>query len=121
MSIPVCAVVGVGEGNGAALARAFAQTGLAVALLARRTDFTGQLAGSLPDARAYACDASDPAMVAEAFARIREELGDPTTLIYNAGPGVWGTSRASASTPSRPCGGPMPMRLWRPASRSSRR
>jgi NAD(P)-dependent dehydrogenase (short-subunit alcohol dehydrogenase family) len=90
MSIPVCAVVGVGEGNGAALARSFAQTGMAVALLARRTDFTGQLAGSLPDARAYACDASDPAMVAEAFARIREELGDPTTLIYNAGPGVWG-------------------------------
>src|SRR5882672_3584506 len=35
---PVCAVVGVGPGNGAALARRFAAEGFAVALLARRTE-----------------------------------------------------------------------------------
>ncbi|HEX6993322.1 MAG TPA: SDR family NAD(P)-dependent oxidoreductase [Gammaproteobacteria bacterium] len=90
MSKPVCAVVGVGEGNGAALARAFANEGMAVALLARRTDFTGKLAQELPDARAYACDAADPASIAEAFGRIRAEMGDPLTLVYNAGSGVWG-------------------------------
>ena len=28
--------------------------------------------------------------MAEAFARIRSELGDPTTVVYNAGSGVWG-------------------------------
>jgi NAD(P)-dependent dehydrogenase (short-subunit alcohol dehydrogenase family) len=90
MSTPVCAIVGIGEGNGAALARAFSNAGMAVALLARQTGFTTQLAATLPAARAYACDVSDPASVAEAFARIRAELGDPTTVVYNAGSGVWG-------------------------------
>ena len=68
---PVCAVVGVGPGNGAALARRFAKEGYAVALLARRTEFSTTLAAELPDARAYACDARDPAA--------------------NAGAGTWGT------------------------------
>jgi NAD(P)-dependent dehydrogenase (short-subunit alcohol dehydrogenase family) len=90
MKKPVCAVVGVGEGNGAALARAFARSGMAIALLARRTDFTSELARELPDARPYACDVSDPSSIAQAFATIRTEMGDPTTLIYNAGAGVWG-------------------------------
>lgn len=90
MSSPVCVVVGVGEGNGAALARAFSRTGMSVALLARRTEFTATLAKSLPEARAYACDVSDADSVAESFARIRVELGDPTTVVYNAGSGVWG-------------------------------
>ena len=35
---PVCAVVGVGPGNGEALARRFAADGYAVALTARRTE-----------------------------------------------------------------------------------
>jgi len=87
---PVCVVVGVGEGNGAALARAFAGEGMAVALLARGTDFTSQLAEELGDARAYACDVSDAASIAEAFDRVRSDLGDPATVIYNAGSGVWG-------------------------------
>ena len=90
MTKPVCAVVGVGEGNGAALARAFSDAGMAVALLARSTVFIGKLANELPDARAYACDASDPISVADAFASIRQDLGDPATLVYNAGSGVWG-------------------------------
>lgn len=90
MTKPVCVVVGVGEGNGAALARAFAKEGMAVALLARGTDFASELAGELGDARAYVCDVSDPPSVAEAFGRIRSELGDPETVVYNAGSGVWG-------------------------------
>jgi NAD(P)-dependent dehydrogenase (short-subunit alcohol dehydrogenase family) len=40
----VCAVVGVGPGNGAAFARRFAAEGYAVALLARSTELTGALA-----------------------------------------------------------------------------
>jgi NAD(P)-dependent dehydrogenase (short-subunit alcohol dehydrogenase family) len=97
MRKPVCAVVGVGEGNGAALARAFAEAGMAVALLARRTEFTSDLAQGLPDARAYVCDASDPTSVASAFAAIRDEMGDPATLIYNAGSGVWGDVESISS------------------------
>ncbi|MCL4765264.1 MAG: SDR family NAD(P)-dependent oxidoreductase [Hyphomicrobiaceae bacterium] len=90
MSKPVCVVAGVGEGNGAALARAFTGAGMVVALLARRTGFTSKLAGELPDARAYACDVRDPISVGEAFDRIRAEMGEPSTLVYNAGSGVWG-------------------------------
>ena len=90
MRKPGCVVVGVGEGNGAALAREFAGAGMAVALLARRTEVSRNLAQELPDARAYACDASDPSSVANAFAAIRAEMGDPATLVYNAGSGVWG-------------------------------
>lgn len=90
MKKPVCAVIGVGEGNGAALARAFARNGMAVALLARRADFTSKLAQELLDARPYACDVSDSDSVVEAFAKIRVEMGNPTTLVYNAGSGVWG-------------------------------
>lgn len=56
MAKPVCAVVGVGVGNGAALARAFAREGMALALLARSTDFSESLAKELGDARAYPCD-----------------------------------------------------------------
>ncbi|HEY5677143.1 MAG TPA: SDR family NAD(P)-dependent oxidoreductase, partial [Myxococcales bacterium] len=59
MADRVCAVVGVGPGIGAACARRFAAEGYAVALLARSTEFTGELARSLPSARAYACDVTD--------------------------------------------------------------
>jgi len=90
MSTPICVIVGVGEGNGAALARAFSKVGMAVALLARQSEFTAKLAATLPDARAYACDVSDATSVSEAFARMRSDLGDPMTVVYNAGSGVWG-------------------------------
>ena len=101
MSTPICVIVGVGEGNGAALARAFSKVGMAVALLARQSEFTAKLAATLPDARAYACDVSDATSVSEAFARMRSDLGDPMTVVYNAGSGVWGASRASVLKHSR--------------------
>src|SRR6266436_1967616 len=91
MAKPVCVVAGVGPGNGAAFARRFASEGYAVALLARTTDLTAQLASSLPDARAYACDVTDVSSVAGAFDAIRRGLGDPEVLVYNAGSGVWGS------------------------------
>lgn len=94
MTRPVCALVGVGRGNGAALARAFAREGMAIALLARGTEYSTSLAGELGDARAYECDASDPQNIATAFAAIRDDLGDPTVLVYNAGSGVRGDAES---------------------------
>jgi NAD(P)-dependent dehydrogenase (short-subunit alcohol dehydrogenase family) len=88
---PVCVVVGVGPGNGAAISRRFAAEGYRVALLARSTDFSNELAKSLPGARAYACDVSDVSSVERAFATIRADLGDVDALVYNAGSGTWGT------------------------------
>lgn len=88
---PVCVVVGVGPGNGAAFARRFSSDGYAVALLARSTDTSRELAGSLPDARAYACDVGDAASVQRTFDAIRKDMGDPEVVVYNAGSGAFGT------------------------------
>ena len=86
----VCAVVGVGPGNGEAFARRFAAEGYAVALLARGAEPSARLAKALPRAKAYRCDVADGASVEAAFARIGADLGDVDVLIYNAGSGVWG-------------------------------
>lgn len=91
MSKPVCAVVGVGPGNGAAFARKFSDEGHRVALMARSAITTGDLAEELPDARAYECDVTDPAHIEGAFGAATEELGPIDTLIYNAGSGVFGS------------------------------
>lgn len=88
---PVCAVVGVGPGTGAAMARRFADEGYAVAMLARSRDYLDRLAKGLPRARAYACDVTAPQSVEGAFAQIAADLGDVDVLIYNAGKGVWGS------------------------------
>ena len=90
--LPVCAIVGVGPGNGAALARRFASEGYAVAMLARTTALTEPLAAELPGARSYPCDVTDAAAVQETFARVARELGAVDVLVYNAGKGVWGAA-----------------------------
>lgn len=88
---PVCAVVGVGPGNGAAIARRFAGEGYHVALLARDNEYTSRLAGELGSlARAYECDVTNPANITTTFQRIAAELGQVNVLAYNAGSGVWG-------------------------------
>ena len=91
MAKPVCAIVGVGPGNGASFARRFSAAGYAVALMARGEAFMGELASTLNDANAYRCDASDPETIAAAFDSIHQDLGEVDVLIYNAGAGMWGT------------------------------
>jgi NAD(P)-dependent dehydrogenase (short-subunit alcohol dehydrogenase family) len=83
-------VVGVGPGNGAAFARRFDREGYAVALIARSEDYSKQIASDLTEARAFACDVGDAAAVERTFAAIREALGEPAVVIYNAGTGVFG-------------------------------
>jgi NAD(P)-dependent dehydrogenase (short-subunit alcohol dehydrogenase family) len=90
MSKPVCVVIGVGPGNGAAFARRFDRDGYAVALLARSEEYSRQLASGLADARAYACDVGNPAAVKATFEAITADLGAPAVVIYNAGSGVFG-------------------------------
>ncbi|KTD31976.1 MULTISPECIES: SDR family NAD(P)-dependent oxidoreductase [Legionella] len=90
MKKPVCVVVGVGPGNGAAFASRFVKEGYQVALLARKKDFTADLAQELGHAQAYACDVSDIQSVQHVFKQISNELGEIAVVIYNAGSGVWG-------------------------------
>jgi NAD(P)-dependent dehydrogenase (short-subunit alcohol dehydrogenase family) len=87
---PVCVVVGVGPGNGAAFARRFGKEGYRVAMLSRTTELGAELAKEIPGSKAYACDVADAASVERAFDAVRADLGDPSVMIYNAGTGVWG-------------------------------
>jgi len=91
MTKPVCAILGVGPGNGAAFARRFSEGGYAVALMARRGDIIDPLAAELPDARAWRCDAAEAGDIERCFAEIRGNMGEIETLIYNAGSGIWGS------------------------------
>ena len=91
MGKPVCAIIGIGPKNGEAFARLFDDKGYALALLSRTTEFSERLAGELDDARAYACDAADPASIETAFSKLADKLGPVDVLIYNAGSGSWKT------------------------------
>lgn len=85
----VLAVLGVGPALGGAVAKRFAQEEYAVALMARSSGSLTPLEEAITAAggRALAIptDATDPAQVAAAFARIREQLGEVDVFVYNAG------------------------------------
>jgi NAD(P)-dependent dehydrogenase (short-subunit alcohol dehydrogenase family) len=88
-SSKVCAVVGVGPGLGASIARRFAREGYAVALMARRiealTDIERPIAAAGNRAKSFAIDATRADSVKAAFAGVRADLGVPDVLVYNAG------------------------------------
>lgn len=89
----VAVITGVGPGLGAALARRFAR-GYAVAINARSASYVASLASEIAAAGGRAVDApadlGDPAQVDAAFRSIRDRLGAPEVLIYNAGSAHWG-------------------------------
>jgi len=76
-------IVGAGPGLSAAIAHAFAKTGLRVALAARSTAKLDAIARET-DAKLFSCDASDPAQVARLFADVTEQVGEPDVVVYNA-------------------------------------
>ncbi len=84
---PVVAIVGVGPGLGAALARRFAEA-YAVALVARSKDYLDGLAseinGAAGRALAVAANVDSEDEIAAAFRRINDELGTVEILVYNA-------------------------------------
>src|SRR5271163_2495092 len=89
----VAVVTGVGPGLGAALARRFAKE-YAVAIMARSGDYLKSLAGEIISSGGHALevpgDVGDRGQVEAAFKLVRERLGDPEVLLYNAGAGTWG-------------------------------
>jgi len=90
----VAAVVGVGPGLGAALARRFAKE-YSVAISARSADYLRTLGAEIKAAGGNAlevpADVGDRAQVESAFQSIRQRLGPIDVLIYNAGSGAFGT------------------------------
>lgn len=84
MKVPVCVIVGAGPGNGAAFARQFSRAGYKVALLARNREAVDDIAAEIAGTRGYVYDATEPEDAVRVFEQIRNELGPPQTLIYNA-------------------------------------
>lgn len=85
LSGKLAVVTGAASGIGAAIAEGFAAKGARVALLDMNLDAAGARATSLPDARAFACNVTDPASIAEAVAAIRAEMGEIDILVNSAG------------------------------------
>ena len=90
MSKPVCVVVGVGPGNGAAIARKFSAEGYCVALLARNQAYLKELASQIQDSQAYPYDVTVIETAQAVFNQIQTDLGAINVLVYNAGAGVFG-------------------------------
>ncbi len=89
MNGKIAAVLGVGPGLGTAIAHRFAREGYAIGLMARNEEGLSEIQqgieGEGVQALPIPTDATDPASVEEAFGKLREELGDPEVLVYNAG------------------------------------
>ncbi len=82
-------IVGVGPGLGLALVETFAGAGMKVAMAARKADRLPAIMpkdpGAEAEAKAYACDSTDPAAVEALFEQAAAELGEPSVAVYNAG------------------------------------
>lgn len=89
MNKGVCVVIGVGPGNGAAIASQFSANGYQVALCARNLQKLDEIAESIKGSRPFAYDVRDLDAARGVFAQIREELGPIDVLVYNAGAGAF--------------------------------
>lgn len=84
----LCVIVGMGEGNGMAIARRFAQEGYAIAMLARNEQklqgYQAKLQAEGITSHYYLADAGDDAALTTALTHLQDQLGTPAVLIYNA-------------------------------------
>ena len=79
-------VTGGGRGIGAAIARALAENGARVTLLARTASQLAETAAAIPGgAGTVVADITDPQQVDRAFAEARERAGEIQILVNNAG------------------------------------
>ncbi len=76
-------IVGAGSGLSASLARAFAKSGMKVALGARTIDDLGALTSEI-GAKAFVCDAIKRDDVVKLFTSAAKENGEPDVVVYNA-------------------------------------
>jgi short-subunit dehydrogenase len=81
-------IVAAGPGLGLAVARRFAREGADIGLIARSTDSLEELAEGLRGEGATVAvaesDVADPVALRRSFATLRELIGDPTVLVFNA-------------------------------------
>lgn len=72
---PVCVIVGVGPGIGAANAHKFAKAGYALALDSRSLEFINELADKLEVAKAYAFDVKNSSGIKDVFEKFSKIFG----------------------------------------------
>lgn len=82
MSDKTALIIGAGAGLSASLARKFAANGYRVALAARNAGKLADLAKET-GATAYACDAASPTDMADLFASVDRDIGEPEVVVYN--------------------------------------
>ncbi len=85
----VCVIIGVGPGNGEALARRFSAGDYQVAMMARSGAYLESLVQQIPNTHAYEYDATELGNVNSTFQAIEQNLGPVSALLYNAGGGVF--------------------------------
>ncbi len=82
-------ITGASQGIGAAVSRAFAESGFTVVLAARREDKLKEVIAGFGEAgkncHAVPCDVSDPVSVDSLYAAIQEKLGRLDVVFNNAG------------------------------------
>jgi NAD(P)-dependent dehydrogenase (short-subunit alcohol dehydrogenase family) len=76
-------IVGAGAGLSASLARLFAREGIRTAVAARNPAKLDALCRDT-GAKAFGCDATDPAGVARLFEAVERDVGVPDIVVYNA-------------------------------------
>lgn len=88
MMTDLCVIVGMGEGNGMAIARRFAQAGFTIAMLARNEQklqgYQATLQAEGITSHYFLADAGDEAALTTALTSLQNQLGTPAVLIYNA-------------------------------------
>ena len=84
-SLPeVALIIGGGPGISASCARLFAQSGIAVAVAARKPDKPVlQALAQSHGVRTYGCDAADAASVATLFDQVTRDVGTPRLVVHN--------------------------------------
>ena len=90
MTVPVALITGASAGLGVDFARQLSAEGHRLVLVARRLDRLEALAAELGNARAVACDLSQPGAVATLMANLAAHDEIVETLVNNAGFGMWG-------------------------------
>jgi len=83
LSFSSALIVGAGSGLSASVARAFARSGMKIALAARGTAKLRPLQDEL-GAAAFACDAANAGQVRNLFEEAARVNGEPDVVVYNA-------------------------------------
>ena len=80
----VALIVGGGPGISSSCARLFAENGMRVAVAARNPEKAVlETLEKRHGVRRYACDASEPAAVAQLFANVAREIEAPRLVVHN--------------------------------------